>query len=505
MIIKRSYKCRSGKSNAYSSTALDLDRETMASFLLLITIGASYAAASANPQTFTLSRRTSSNATVALTSEDYGQMYDANVTIGGQTIPVLIDTGSSDLWVLGSDWICLNDTSNATLPRSDCNFGPTTYTQSPTFKAVEGEYLGEQLGNGRVSGALGTDDITFAGFTVSNASFGVIKNCSNTGDGINSGILGVGYPSMTSAHAGSFNTAGSNTTFDYNRTTYDNLFVQMANDGLIDPYFSITLERTPFDAVTGPGGYITLGGLPPVPHSDDFATVPVVTIPLPEQYWIDGKLQRTWWAANVDGIKYGSASAGMSSGNMTVNSKSFPAVFDTGNFFNFLPRAELDAMAKLWSPPAVRQVVDSSLPPLYAIDCNATAPELAYIIGGKDFWLDGEDLIFLLGPGQCVATFLAYEDVSYDGVITGAIVGAPFYQNVIAVHDFGKNEMRFAAKLNQGRPQVNGTAPVSTGSATPTQTGTSVPMDPISAGGKVPIYSTTWMCIISVLILLSCY
>ena len=53
---------------------------------------------------------------------------------------------------------------------------------------------------------------------------------SNIGDGINSGIIGLGYPSMTSAHIGSIVNA-SNQTFDFNRVAYNPLFNSMYEQG----------------------------------------------------------------------------------------------------------------------------------------------------------------------------------------------------------------------------------------------------------------------------------
>lgn len=46
----------------------------------------------------------------------------------------------------------------------------------------------------------------------------------------------------------------------------------MYDDHLVAPYFSLAILRD----VSGPSGYLTLGGLPPVDFEWDFATTPIL-------------------------------------------------------------------------------------------------------------------------------------------------------------------------------------------------------------------------------------
>jgi hypothetical protein len=95
------------------------------------------------------------------------------VALGNQTFPFLVDTGSTDLWVLQEGWACINDTSNAILPQEACTFGPKTYHPSSTFEPITGEFFGEQLGYGRVSGVLAREDVTIGGATVKGQIVGI--------------------------------------------------------------------------------------------------------------------------------------------------------------------------------------------------------------------------------------------------------------------------------------------------------------------------------------------
>lgn len=49
-----------------------------------------------------------------------GESYIADVTIGDQEIPVLIDTGSADLWVAPDSFVCLDENHNET-SKEACN------------------------------------------------------------------------------------------------------------------------------------------------------------------------------------------------------------------------------------------------------------------------------------------------------------------------------------------------------------------------------------------------
>jgi hypothetical protein len=109
-------------------------------------------------------------------------------------------------------------------------------------------------------------NITVRGQTVS-----IVDKTTNPGDGINSGIVGLGYPGLTSAQPCSY--PPPNDTFLLDKLPYDQVFTRMYKQGSTDPWF--TLDRLPRSTTTGPGGYVGLGVLPPVNHSSAFVKAPV--------------------------------------------------------------------------------------------------------------------------------------------------------------------------------------------------------------------------------------
>lgn len=76
-----------------------------------------------------------SGASVQLT----GQSYIANVTIGEQEIPLLIDTGSSDLWVAPDSFVCLDENHNET-SLENCNI-PVYFEGTFSGGVVEDQYF----------------------------------------------------------------------------------------------------------------------------------------------------------------------------------------------------------------------------------------------------------------------------------------------------------------------------------------------------------------------------
>ncbi|KAJ5097514.1 hypothetical protein N7456_008235 [Penicillium angulare] len=377
----------------------------------------------------------SSGSTVSLIATEFGTVFDAPVTIGDQTFMLLVDTGSSDTYVMQSGCTCINATSNLKIPQEDCLYSNKTYHKSKTYRPVRGEFFGVEYGAGLASGLMAYEQVTMGNITVEGQKVAIANVSNPMGDGVNNGLLGLAYPSITSAHP--LNDT-SNATYWYNRLVYSPLMNTMYDQALIEPYFSLALAHTPQNKSTSFGGYMTLGGLPPVEHSSHFSTVPVeITDNIPLWY-TSGKKTRSYWSTTITNVTYGSSMS-----NLTSNSTSFQAFFDSGNYISYLPSAVVDPINALFSPPAV---YDSSLG-LYVVDCSAKTPEFGLYLGDQMFFHDGSDLIYQTGEGFCVSSLGSSEDVSLGG-LTLNIVGVPLLKNVVAVFDFGKNEMRFSKKLS---------------------------------------------------------
>ncbi|KAH9933196.1 aspartic peptidase A1 [Epithele typhae] len=115
----------------------------------------------------TLTRRADTNNTIPV-ANTHNSEYIANVTLGGRDIPVLLDTGSSDLWVTG------------TVPNS-----------KDTGKSVSLSYA-----VGQASGDIYTADMSFAGYNVADQAFLLVNDTSAFSLDIEaqgfSGLIGLG-------------------------------------------------------------------------------------------------------------------------------------------------------------------------------------------------------------------------------------------------------------------------------------------------------------------------
>ncbi|ODM20647.1 hypothetical protein SI65_03700 [Aspergillus cristatus] len=390
--------------------------------------------------TLPLTRRTPTSSTTSpLKATEYGTIFDVPVTIGNQTFQLLVDTGSSDTYVVQTGFTCIDEDTNSTIPQAECLYSNHTYNPdySDTYRRVEDQYFGIKYGAGIASGDLAYETVSLGGLTVKNQKVGIAHRTNPMGDGVNSGLLGLAYPSITSAHPGNASSS-DNSTYFFNRKVYNPLLYNMHQQGVLkEPYFSLALASTPQNESTTFGGYLSLGELPPVKHSDQWATVPVEiyrTIPVE---FTSGNRTRFWWTTTVQSVRYGSKSANKD------NSTAFQTFVDSGNNFSYLPAAVVDSVNALFDPPA--RFDDSSK--LYVVDCNAKAPVFGLQLGNQTFYHNPADLIQKVDNDLCVSSLAASEDARV-GDITVSILGVSFLKSVVAVFDFGKDEMRFAKRLN---------------------------------------------------------
>ncbi|TVY50709.1 putative aspartic-type endopeptidase, partial [Lachnellula cervina] len=363
--------------------------------------------------------------------------FDTNVTFGDQTFELLLDTGSSDTWVIQSDFTCINQTTSALLTQAACAFSPA-HTITPEFVQIPNENFNITYGDGEfLTGILGYENLTLAGIIV-NTTIPVVDYAAWDGDGTSSGILGLGYPdaririeanlSGTRAYAG---------TDPHNNTVhafYDPIFTTMYKQGLVAPMFSLAIERD----LSGPAGYLALGGLPPVDFVEDFASTPIVITHLANTQKFP--VGYDFYSINLDSVVLDNVSL-----PSAANGTAYSDLVDSGTTLNYFPAELADAVAAAYDPPATHQSDDDGI---YYVDCDAKAPGLGLTIGGTTFWAspidmiqgfgtddDGNDIVFpvsiMKGPDPTTDKY---------------ILGCAFFKNVIAVFDVGAIEMRFAAR-----------------------------------------------------------
>lgn len=201
--------------------------------------------------------------------ELFGPSYIAHVTVGTKTVPLLVDTGSSDIWVVPNNFDCLDADSHG-IEQAACGF-PSYVENTFSGGVVPDNYLSIVYGNGQFThGPYGIESITLGGITVPNQqialpSEGYIKVAS----GDFSGIFGLGYPGMVAARAGKRPQARINNTDPM--AAYDTWFVNAVKQNLTAPLFSMALE------IEG-GGLLAIGGVVDVPIQGDFASTAILVV-----------------------------------------------------------------------------------------------------------------------------------------------------------------------------------------------------------------------------------
>jgi hypothetical protein len=384
--------------------------------------------------TLSLRRRTT-NATASMVSTTYGTVFDVEAQIGGQSFQLLVDSGSSDTYVMKTGFRCFDKAEGVELAQEECFYDvDRTYNVSDTYEEIPNQMFGIQYGAGIASGVLAYEKVTLAGVTVPRARVAIADTSTPMGDGVNSGLLGLGYPSLTSAHPANIT---DNTTYFYNRLPYKPLLYTMYDEGLIaEPYFAHVLARNPMNESTGFGGYLSLGELPPVKHSNDWAIAPVEIIDEIPLNFTSNRRTRSYWALTIPSVSWGR--------NGSTHAP-FQAFFDTGNPLSYIPGRIAIPFNKLFNPPGVYSEDLGA----YVVDCNAKPPSsLVFEIDGHKFEHDPTDFIYQTGEDLCISTIGVAERVGFAGLQIN-IIGVPFLKNVLGVFDFGKNEMRFAKLLEE--------------------------------------------------------
>jgi hypothetical protein len=343
------------------------------------------------------------------------QVYATPIKIGDQEFLSVLDTGSSDTWVIGTGYKCNN---NAAI--GACLFGPT-YNRSKTFSSVGNKKFSIQYSGENLDGILGKETVRLGNITVTEQQFAVINNARWKGDGMTSGLIGMAFPSGSAT----WNDLGGA------KNDYTPLFTSMARRGLTPNHFSIAINR----AEEGPGA-LALGGLPggAIRYSKDFVKTRM-------QYLVFGNEDPTkkpvgssdyrLYYISIDGFSIGTTASPHEKRKIQIN-------LDSGTTPFLLPIDVAKSFNAGWSPAAK---YDRRMG--YTVECTARAPRFGIKITGTTFWIDGKDLVV---PAEKVggACASAVQEAAWPG---GMILGAAFMRNVVSVFDIGAAEMRFAARL----------------------------------------------------------
>jgi hypothetical protein len=313
--------------------------------------------------------------------------YYGLVQIGtpAQNFEVVMDTGSSNLWV-----------PSANCSISNCFLHPRyNHAKSSSYKA-NGTFFGITYGSGPVSGFLSVDTVTLGGSLVDNSqTFAEINNATGLGFafaiGHFDGILGLAWQSISVDHV---------------PTVFQNLVAQ----GL-PSVFSFYLSNG-----DGTKGELMLGGINTARFSGALTYIPLS--------------HETYWQVNLGGI--------------TMNGKSvtsaMQAVLDTGTSLLAGPVEDVTAIA---NAIGAQPVINGE----YMIDCAKipSLPTMTIMLGGVPWTLAGSDYILQISQGGqsiCLFGMIGMTMPARIGPLW--ILGDVFIRKYYTVFDWGNKQIGLA-------------------------------------------------------------
>ncbi|KDN51374.1 putative PEP4-aspartyl protease [Tilletiaria anomala UBC 951] len=309
--------------------------------------------------------------------------YFADISLGTppQLFKVILDTGSSNLWV----------------PSKECTsiacFLHTKYDHdsSSSYKQ-NGSSFSIQYGSGAMEGYVSSDTLTIGDLRIKKQDFA--EATSEPGlafaFGKFDGILGLAYD-----------------TISVNGIVPP--FYQMINQKLIDqPQFAFYLGSSDSD-----GGEAVFGGVDESHYTGKITYAPV--------------RRKGYWEVSLDKVSFGDE-------DMELDNAG--AAIDTGTSLIALPTDVAEILNKEIG-------ATKSWNGQYTIDCEKvkSLPNLTFTFDGKQYPLGPEDYILNV-QGSCLSSFMGLDMPSNLGTLW--IVGDVFLRKYYTVYDLGKNAVGFA-------------------------------------------------------------
>ncbi|KAJ3889306.1 aspartic peptidase domain-containing protein [Lentinula edodes] len=240
-----------------------------------------------------------------LNRNDYA--YIVNVSVGAQSFPLTLDTGSSDLWVISNE---CDSADCANVARYSRAFSSNLSISQTPFHI---DYI-----SGSVSGLVASETVSLGPYRIFSQVFGLANSTHNinfSSEG-NSGILGLAFPSEASMSG---------------MTVLQSMF-----GGLADPYFTITLGSKL--NLNSPSSF-TLGQLDSS-YATDFSAF--FSIPVSKA----GANDYTYWKIPLLYVTINSTRLSLSPSSIQGIQGSQIAVLDTGTTLALGPTRDVQAF---WS------------------------------------------------------------------------------------------------------------------------------------------------------------
>ncbi|KAI0124707.1 aspartic peptidase domain-containing protein [Xylariales sp. AK1849] len=419
-------------------------------------------------------KRATTTYTQLLNNNVTGAGYYAAVSVGSppQNVTLVLDTGSSDVWLLSNT----ADLCQSRSLQKQYGYCLATYNQddSSTYHLVsEGSFQISYVDNSGAAGNYIKDDLSVGGATITQLQMGLASNST-----IPSGLMGVGYSTNEAA-----------------KSEYPNIMDVFKSEGLIAAK-AYSLYLNDYDSSTGT---ILFGGIDTEKFIGNLIGVPVQ----PD---------------SQSGV-YSSFTVALSSVSLNANGstssllqKAIPAILDSGTTLTYLPSsAATELYTKL---DAYDDTQGRAASGLVYVDCKYLGRNISF-----DFQFGGTDGPVIAVPidemifnnvdeyqdlGLDLPSDLPFTDACTLGLMSSEdyyLLGDTFLRSAYVVYDLDNNEVALAqANLNSTQTnivEISASAsqiPEATGVASQvsvTQTATGLPGKSGSSGTSIPTVTVT--------------
>lgn len=359
-------------------------------------------------------------------------VFSTDVVIGSQSLRAVLDTGSSNTFVLTTNTNCTELDTLQPVPVADCGYAGPRYVDEGTFEVIPDMNFNDTYGfGGAAYGPLAYTSIELGGLVIPKQEFSPLTYASFGGypQGNVSGLLGLAYPSRTRAYPGTDPLKDVMCTTDSNPENcgpipYSPLLTTIFNTSLSRPIFALALSRSRVE-----GGIMTIGGIPELTDNKvNITGGPVAKVAIEP---FGNATTLSWYVITVDGLAYSNVSMAAGHGQYIVDSGTGP---------NVVPPAQAEAINALFSPPAMLNKTTGN----YQVACDAQPPEVGVSIGGQVFYHNGEDLVMSpsAGTGYCLSGIQAAHSSGAEMLF----LGATFLKSVLAIFDVGGTAMTYASR-----------------------------------------------------------
>lgn len=365
----------------------------------------------------TLHKRDNGFEIVEITNQQ--SFYSVQLDIGSpfQQVEVLVDTGSSDLWVTGANNVyCLGNRNSDILPddRIDCNRYGTfnkslsdTWTQNKTTTPFFISYGDTTF----ASGVWGQDQLHLEDINVTGLSFAVANRTNST-----VGVLGIGLPSLEVTNTGR------------NGYQYDNFPMILKRAGAVSSSsYSLFLNNLDEEH-----GSILFGAVDSSKYTGSLYTIPLINTL--QSYGYNKPIQ---FEVTLQGI--GLSENGKNS-NVTLTTTKIPVLLDSGTTLTYLPQSILDNLAKN---------INATFSPsfgYYIVPCNSEGDsssnfddkaQLVFDFGGFHIDTPLKDYLINVNKNTCILGLLPQDSNS-------GVLGDTFLSHAYVVYDLERLEISMA-------------------------------------------------------------